>query len=613
MGVPSAGAGGGAPYGLPAGSNSGGYGGGGVQFPDWVYALGDAFGVKPSTYPGHQESNRNEPGYAPNPQDLNRGIDWSGPVENMQRFADYLSTIPGALEQVIFENPQTGQTTEIAGGRPQPGYYGQGTLNEHENHVHTRQSTSIPLPGGVIPQGAMTVPGTQGGGYQPMSSAPFGSIPLPLPVTIVGGMPGMPTPGSAGAPPGTPASGQGTGALPGPAIPPNASREQVISGLAARARAEGLSDPEVAGVLALAQSESNFNRTGFLGFSTKTADTGYTGGAPYANDFNKAMDQFFTNYKKGGLAAEGGPQALAQARAALAAGDAAPYLHWLQYGLQGAVPGQGGMNNEFGPNLANAFNQWQGSGVAGGTGTGPAPGPSTLPTPGLSTVPPGGPGPLPSMPSGFGGTGFPGLTPGPATPGAETGPTLIGGLAAPTGGASGGGAGGGGVLGAAAGAAGMAADAIAPGSSVAVQIGIQEINRAIKYAGQVAGIGVQGLMETFLPAGASELAANNWITRIAGGLAGAAPQLPNIAGGKKAPEGLTPEQAAQYEKNQPLAGDRQPPLAPGQGQQPGQPGQGGGNTVNNTVNVNNPQMRDVGGSMRDAEFHAQGMYAAPGM
>jgi hypothetical protein len=60
-------------------------------------------------------------------------------------------------------------------------------------------------------------------------------------------------------------------------------------------------------------------------------------------------------------------------------------------------------------------------------------------------------------------------------------------------------------------------------------------NRAIQYAGQVAGIGVGGLMETFLPTGGSELANSNWLTRIAGGIASAAPQLPNVAGGTPGP------------------------------------------------------------------------------
>ncbi|MBI3213166.1 MAG: hypothetical protein HYZ38_05060 [Mycobacterium sp.] len=136
----------GSSYGLPAGSNSGGYGGNGVDFPDWVDQLGAAFGVKPSTYPGHQATNRNEPGYAPNPNGENRGIDWSGSPQAMQKFADYLKTVPG-LEQVIWNGAGigTGDTVEIAGGRPQPGYFA-GGLAAHGNHVHTRQSTPIPLP-----------------------------------------------------------------------------------------------------------------------------------------------------------------------------------------------------------------------------------------------------------------------------------------------------------------------------------------------------------------------------------------------------------------------------------------------------------------------------------
>lgn len=138
--------GGGQPYGLPTGTDTGGYGSSGAVFPPWVHALEQAFGVKASTYSGHQEVDRHEAGYAPNPNHENRGIDWSGPVDAMQRFADYLSQIPGALEQVIWQNPNTGASTEIAGGRPQPGYFS-GDLAGHQNHVHTRQSAAIPLPG----------------------------------------------------------------------------------------------------------------------------------------------------------------------------------------------------------------------------------------------------------------------------------------------------------------------------------------------------------------------------------------------------------------------------------------------------------------------------------
>jgi hypothetical protein len=138
-------------YGLPAGTDTGGYGTGNADtFPAWVMELANRFGVLPSTYAEHQETDRHEPGYAPNPQGLNRGIDWSGSVENMQALADYLKTIPGALEQVIWRNPNTGDVVEIAGGKPASGYYGEGTLAGHENHVHTRQSAPVPLPGGGL-------------------------------------------------------------------------------------------------------------------------------------------------------------------------------------------------------------------------------------------------------------------------------------------------------------------------------------------------------------------------------------------------------------------------------------------------------------------------------
>ncbi len=337
------GIGGGIPYGLPAGSNSGGYGGAGVQFPDWVNALGAAFGVKPSTYGGHQEGDRQEAGFAPNPNHLNRGIDWSGSVENMQRFAEYVSSVPG-MEQVIWQNPGTGQRIGIAGGRDVSGtgYYA-GDYGDHQNHVHTRQATSIPLPGGMMPAG-------------------FG--------------------------------GAGDVVLPG-------------------------------------------------------------GG--------------------GGL------------------------------GVQAAGFGQGG-------------------GVGGGLGGGG----------GASDV-----------------HGWGGGAPGPGLPGMPytANPTRIGGVAPPQG--KGGGFGGlGGLpmaaIGSAISAAGMAGDAFAPGggqaAAAAAQSMLQLVNRAIGFAGQAAGIGVQGLMETFLPAG-SELANNNWLTKIAGGVAGATLALPNIAGkGNDDGSGPTPEQ-----------------------------------------------------------------------
>lgn len=131
-------------YGLPTGTRIT-YGSAG--FPPWVYQLADAFGLKASTYPGHQESHRNEAGFAANPARLNRGIDWFGPVANMQRFADYCMTIKSSLEQVIWQNPNTGARAGVAGGKDvtASAYYADAWAG-HRDHVHTRQSAPIPLP-----------------------------------------------------------------------------------------------------------------------------------------------------------------------------------------------------------------------------------------------------------------------------------------------------------------------------------------------------------------------------------------------------------------------------------------------------------------------------------
>ena len=135
-------------YGLPAGTVIY-YGAPG--FPQWVYDLAQAFGLQASTYPGHQEGRRAEVGYDSNPGGLNRGIDWTGPVDSMQRFAEYLLTVRSFVEQAIWQNPRTGQRVGIAGGDDvtQSPYYA-GDYGGHTDHVHTRQSRPIPLPGGAV-------------------------------------------------------------------------------------------------------------------------------------------------------------------------------------------------------------------------------------------------------------------------------------------------------------------------------------------------------------------------------------------------------------------------------------------------------------------------------
>lgn len=117
-------------------------------FPPWLYELAAAFGLEASTYPGHQTDDRREPGYAPNPQRLNRGIDFTGPTDKMHAFAQWLLSIRGQLEQVIWQNPNTGQRIGVAGGNDVSATsYFAGDFGDHTDHVHLRTSQPIPLPG----------------------------------------------------------------------------------------------------------------------------------------------------------------------------------------------------------------------------------------------------------------------------------------------------------------------------------------------------------------------------------------------------------------------------------------------------------------------------------
>lgn len=115
------------PYGLPKGTS------GPINVP-WVDELEATYGLTASTYAGHQEKSG-----------LNKGIDWVGPVDKMQAFAEFLAGIGDQLEQVIWANPTTGQKIGIADGVPvgpgtsQPGYYSR-DWSGHQDHVHTRQS-----------------------------------------------------------------------------------------------------------------------------------------------------------------------------------------------------------------------------------------------------------------------------------------------------------------------------------------------------------------------------------------------------------------------------------------------------------------------------------------
>ncbi|MEV5360575.1 phage tail tape measure protein [Micrococcus luteus] len=123
---------------------------GAAGFPDWVYQMGEAFGLKASTYSGHQ-TDRGQG---------NQGIDWWGPVENQQRFAEFLAAnrgMPG-LEDVIWQNPNTGQAIGVNQGRlvgtpgsEDPMYFrrGHNDFADHTDHVHTTQSQALALPSGT--------------------------------------------------------------------------------------------------------------------------------------------------------------------------------------------------------------------------------------------------------------------------------------------------------------------------------------------------------------------------------------------------------------------------------------------------------------------------------
>lgn len=118
-------------------------------FPQWINDVGARFNLTPSTYSGHQTTNRAEAGFAPNPQNFNRGVDWGGPgtpPETLQRFADFAQQHPELFEQVIWNNPKTGQTVTIAGGRLVDRSYYANDLAGHTDHVHTRFSQGFSIP-----------------------------------------------------------------------------------------------------------------------------------------------------------------------------------------------------------------------------------------------------------------------------------------------------------------------------------------------------------------------------------------------------------------------------------------------------------------------------------
>lgn len=221
-------------YGLPPGSS------GSDGFPEWVTQMGAEHGVTPSTYAGHQESDRGEAGYAPNPEGLNRGIDWGGSVDSMQAFAEYLMSIAPttpALEQIIWMNPNTGQKIGWAGGKPDSdGSYFASDYGGHTDHVHTRQSG-------------------------PLTGAAAEAM-MPAEIEI-------------------------------PVLSNDSSKEDVARAIIAQGRKRGYSDEEIKAILATGMQESGLdpNTAGGGGEwqGIFQQDTSYAG----RNDPNQNIDEFY--------------------------------------------------------------------------------------------------------------------------------------------------------------------------------------------------------------------------------------------------------------------------------------------------------------------------------
>ena len=514
------------PYGLTADQVAAG------QFPPEIMALGAAFGLTPSTYPGHQSTATNATSQAgvpiaPNPQGLNRGIDWMGPPANMNRFASYLASsgLPG-LEQVIHQDAATGQNYSYPSGVNYP-------FSTETGMVHTRfsQIPSVAGPQRVI-RASSTHPGAnwdataQGeshGNWQiNTGNGFFGGLQfLQSSWEAAGGLRYAPRADLASPEDQKTVADrllamQGPGAWPNTFVPGYATGGEIKSASPAGTNNWGGEGP-------WREGKGPMPSWGI----PPTAAAG--GGGPYPG-------QMGGQGSGGGIGVPGwwshawqnlDPSQIPKwwwgQAPHMDSGGAVPMIghageHMLTRADVAAMGGQAGVYS-----FRDLLHRQGGGAIfdpqhqAGG---------------------PPGPGPAPSS-------------------------TRIGGVEpyAHGGGPPGAGGGiGGGLVDTAIGAGAMALDAMAPGAgtaaAIAANIAIKEITRAIQFGGQVAGIGVQGLMDTFLPFGGSELAGNNWFTRIAGGLVGAAPQIANVAGQltSQALQGGQARSADRFSGHRPVAG-----------------------------------------------------------
>ena len=80
----------------------------------------------------------------------------------MQKFAEWLLSIAPntpALEQIIWQNPSTGQRIGWHGRTKDDGSYFASDYGGHQDHVHTRQSAAFGSAKPPVPETTTTVPG----------------------------------------------------------------------------------------------------------------------------------------------------------------------------------------------------------------------------------------------------------------------------------------------------------------------------------------------------------------------------------------------------------------------------------------------------------------------
>jgi hypothetical protein len=220
------------------------------------------------------------------------------------------------------------------------------------------------------------------------------------------------------------------------------------------------------------------------------------------------------------------PAMLAPNEVVVPAGDAALLQNMGSFSEGGKVGGNGGgFGGHGGPVPRTPAAPPKASATPGGGRAAPAPG-----MPGGPPITPLAP---PGAPGGIGGPGGPpgGKLPGPGPTSTrdteQRGITQGEGLPASAGIGIGGG-----LIGAAESAGPGAAGMGGAAASAGAQIGIDELNRAIGMGAQAAGIGVEGLMQTFMPV-ESELGdpMRGWFGKALGAVAGIRPAAKNVAGG----------------------------------------------------------------------------------